>query len=494
MDQCVVIFPHQLHYNVLDVNKIKTVYLVENKLFFTQFNFHKIKLVFHRASMKKFQHQLEIIGFNVKYIEFHQPEASVKELFKEIKKHCQTVTYFNTDDNWLEKQITSSANHHNIILNSLKNPNFLNTKDDFNAYFNVKKRYFQTDFYSYQRKNRNILMEDGKPHGGKLTFDAENRKSYPKNHIPPKPNLKFRDQHVIEAEEYVEKHFPNNIGTLEYLKSSDEFYPTDPLQSMTAWEDFKENRFRLFGDYEDAFTQNPEDIFTYHSILTPQLNIGLLSPETLINEAHYSNVPLNSKEGFIRQIMGWREFMRAVYIREGSKQRNSNFWGFERSIPKSFYDGTTGILPVDNVIKKVLRTGYCHHIERLMVLGNFFLLCEFHPNEVYRWFMELFIDAYDWVMVPNIYGMSQFADGGLITTKPYISGSNYIIKMSDYKKSNSEWEQIWDSLYWRFINTQRDFLQRNPRSGMMVITYDKMKEEKKEHIEKMANFFLNRLS
>ncbi len=494
MSQCAVIFPHQLHYNVLDFNKIKTVYLVENKLFFTQYNFHKIKLVYHRASMKKFQQHLANAGFEVRYIEFHQPEASVKELFKEIKKHFQTLTYINTDDNWLEKQIISSAYQHKLILNCLQNPNFLNTAKDFNAYFNVKKRYFQTDFYSYQRKNRNILMQDGKPVGGKLTFDAENRKSYPKNHIPPKPNLRFRDQHVIEAEEYVEKHFPNNIGTLDFLKSSDEFYPTDPFQSMAAWEDFKENRFKLFGDFEDAFTQNSNDIFTYHSILTPQLNIGLLSPETLINEAHSSDVPLNSKEGFIRQIMGWREFMRAVYIREGSKQRNSNFWGFERPIPKSFYQGTTGIIPVDNVIKKVLKTGYCHHIERLMVLGNFFLLCEFHPDDVYRWFMELFIDAYDWVMVPNIYGMSQFADGGLITTKPYISGSNYIVKMSDYKKSNSEWEQIWDSLYWRFINNHRNFLQRNPRSGMMVITYDKMKEEKKEHIEKMANFFLNRLS
>ena len=129
-----------------------------------------------------------------------------------------------------------------------------------------------------------------------------------------------------------------------------------------------------------------------------------------------------------------------------------------------------------------------------MILGNFFLLCEFHPNEVYRWFMELFIDAYDWVMVPNIYGMSQFADGGLITTKPYISGSNYIIKMSDYKKQNDKWEQIWDALYWRFINLHRDFFQQNPRLGMMVITYDKMKDEKKEQMKKIANSFLQRLS
>jgi len=494
MQECAVIFPHQLHYNILDFNKIKTVYLVENKLYFTQYNFHKVKLVFHRASMQKFKNHLEIKGFEVRYIEFHEKEASVKGLFKEIQNEFQSVQYIKTDDDWLEKQIISSSNEYNLHLHPLKNPNFLNSTDQFNSYFDGRKRYFQTDFYSHQRKQRNILMEDGKPLGGKLTFDSENRKPYPKNHIPPKPNLNFRDNYVVEAENYIEKNFSSNIGSLEYFKFSNEFYPTDPNQSIAAWEDFKLNRFKLFGDFEDAFTQNSDDLFTYHSILTPQLNVGLVSPETLINDAHLSDVPINSKEGFIRQIMGWREFMRAVYIREGGNQRGSNFWGFKRAIPDSFYNGTTGIKPVDLVIKKVLKTGYCHHIERLMILGNFFLLCEFHPNEVYRWFMELFIDAYDWVMVPNIYGMSQFADGGLITTKPYISGSNYIIKMSDYKKQNDEWEQIWDALYWRFINLHRDFFQQNPRLGMMVITYDKMKDEKKEQMKKLANSFLQRLS
>ncbi len=156
-----------------------------------------------------------------------------------------------------------------------------------------------------------------------------------------------------------------------------------------------------------------------------------------------------------------------------------------------FYTGETGIVPVDNVIGKVLKTGYCHHIERLMVLGNFMLLCEFDPDEVYRWFMELFIDAYDWVMCPNVYGMSQFADGGLMATKPYISSSNYLMKMSDYPKG--EWQQVWDGLFWRFMHTKRDFFEKNPRLGMLIKTFDKMPKKKQNQHLKAAEDFLNLL-
>ena len=185
--------------------------------------------------------------------------------------------------------------------------------------------------------------------------------------------------------------------------------------------------------------------------------------------------------------MGWREFIRGMYLCKGSFSRTKNFWGFERKIPKSFYDGTTGIDPVDDTIKKVLATGYCHHIERLMLIGNFMLLCEFHPDEVYRWFMELFIDAYDWVMVPNVYGMSQFADGGTFATKPYIGGSNYIRKMSNYGKG--PWTDIWDGLFWRFISVNQEFFLKNPRMSMMVHSYNRMSDEKRKlHLENAAAF------
>jgi deoxyribodipyrimidine photolyase-related protein len=196
-------------------------------------------------------------------------------------------------------------------------------------------------------------------------------------------------------------------------------------------------------------------------------------------------------EGFIRQIVGWREFIRAVYELKGTEERTKNFWGFTRKIPESFWKGETGILPIDLTIKKVLETGYCHHIERLMVLGNFMLLCEFDPEEVYRWFMELFVDAFDWVMVPNVYGMSQFADGGIMSTKPYISGSNYLMKMSDYPKG--EWQAVWDGLFWHFMDKQRAFFLKNPRLGMLVRTFDKMSEDKKQEHLNNAHIYLNSL-
>jgi deoxyribodipyrimidine photolyase-related protein len=189
--------------------------------------------------------------------------------------------------------------------------------------------------------------------------------------------------------------------------------------------------------------------------------------------------------------MGWREFIRGIYRDKGVAQRTRNYWGFKRKIPAGFYDGSTGILPVDETIKKVLKTGYCHHIERLMILGNFMLLCEFDPDEVYRWFMELFIDAYDWVMVPNIYGMSQFADGGLMATKPYISGSNYLMKMSDYPKG--PWQEVWDALFWRFLDKQRAFFSANPRMGMLLKSYDGWDQEKRNKLQQKATEFLNTL-
>lgn len=163
----------------------------------------------------------------------------------------------------------------------------------------------------------------------------------------------------------------------------------------------------------------------------------------------------------------------------------------QKKIPDDFWKGSTGIDPVDTVIKKVLKTGYCHHIERLMVIGNFLLLCEFNPDEVYRWFMEMFIDAYDWVMVPNVYGMSQFADGGLMSTKPYISGSNYLIKMGNFKKG--DWQIIWDGLFWRFLDKHRDFFLSNPRMKVLIKSFDNMPAEKKNALLKVAEEYLIQL-
>ncbi|HSK12497.1 MAG TPA: cryptochrome/photolyase family protein, partial [Phnomibacter sp.] len=250
-----------------------------------------------------------------------------------------------------------------------------------------------------------------------------------------------------------------------------------------------EERFEKFGAYEDAMVANEH--YLHHSVLTPMLNIGLLNAqevvEAALQKASQKEIPINSLEGFIRQIVGWREFIRGVYVTAGRRQRTTNYWGFTRKIPAQFWMGNTGITPVDIVVKKLLKTAYNHHIERLMVMGNFFLLCEFDPDEVYRWFMEMYIDAYDWVMVPNVYGMTQFADGGLMTTKPYISGSNYLVKMGDWPKG--DWQQVWDGLFWRFMHVHRQFFLQNPRLSMLLKTFDNMSEEKrKAHLERAEEF------
>ena len=207
--------------------------------------------------------------------------------------------------------------------------------------------------------------------------------------------------------------------------------------------------------------------------------------------ARSGETSLNSLEGFIRQVIGWREFVHGIYQHRGTTIRNGNFWQFTRPMPAGFYNATTGIPPVDRVIRQILADGYCHHIERLMVLGNFMLLCRIRPDDVYRWFMELFIDSYDWVMVPNVYGMSQFADGGGFTTKPYISGSNYILKMSS--ESKGPWTKIWDALFWTFIADHLQFFLKNPRLSMMARNWEKQSSSTQAAHRETADAFLANL-
>ena len=240
-----------------------------------------------------------------------------------------------------------------------------------------------------------------------------------------------RDAYDAEAIEYVGKKFPKNPGNLNHL-----YYPSSRKAAEKWLTHFVKERLSAFGDYEDAIVQG--ESWLWHSVLTPMLNIGLLTPDqilkTVLKSAKTQDVPLNSLEGFIRQIIGWREFMRATYRDLGVTMRTTNHWRHHRKMPQCFYNATTGIHPVDDVISRLNDTGYCHHIERLMVLGGFMFLCEIEPDDIYRWFMELFIDSYDWVMVPNVYAMSQNADGGNITTKPYFSGSAYVKKNEPLRK------------------------------------------------------------
>jgi deoxyribodipyrimidine photolyase-related protein len=493
MNSVHLIFPHQLFEASPLFEVVSPIYLVEEFLFFNHYPFHKQKIAFHRATMKAYEVFLKNKKIEVHYIEAKSNDSDIRKLISTLKRQGIThINYIDPVDNWLQKRIENSCVDNNITTTTFDSPLFLNTKEQLAGFFRTdKKKYHQTSFYTEQRKKRNILIEsDGKPTGGKWTFDTENRKKYPAKKTPPPIQLPDIDSFYAEAKTYVEKHFSNHLGSL----SEQLLYPTN-FETTKAWfQQFLDYRFMEFGVYEDAIVA--EHSILNHSVLTPMLNVGLITPKEIVEKslayAEENNIPINSTEGFIRQIIGWREFIRGIYESRGSDQRNYNFWGFTKKIPPSFYDGTTGIYPIDQTIKKLLQTGYCHHIERLMVLGNFMVLCEFDPDEVYRWFMELSIDSYDWVMVPNVYGMSQFADGGLMATKPYISGSNYLMKMSNYKKG--EWQGIWDGLFWRFMDTHRSFFLQNPRLGMLVRMFDKMPQEKKDAHIKNGEHYLNSLT
>ncbi|MDI1235739.1 MAG: cryptochrome/photolyase family protein [bacterium] len=487
MNEAVLIFPHQLFQQHPALQKNRPVFLVEEWLFFRQYHFHTHKLILHRASMKFYEAYLNEQNYTVNYIDSNDEKNDITVLISFLNENKITKIHLaDVVDDWLSQRIHNACLKYGIAISISGSPSFLNTMEANNRYFNNKQTYFQTDFYIYQRKELQLLLEaNGKPVGGKWTFDSENRMKFPKKETAPSVHFPPTNPYLTEAVEYVDQYFPSNYGDAH----APHFFATTFIEAENCLNDFLKNRFEKFGIYEDAIVAN-ENIL-HHSVLSPMLNIGILTPlqilEAVLMHASINKTPLNSLEGFIRQIVGWREFIRIVYEREGKKQRTTNYFKFKRKIPRSFWTGTTGIAPIDITIQKTLKTGYCHHIERLMVLGNFMLLCEFDPDEVHRWFMELFIDAYDWVMVPNVYGMTQFADGGLMTTKPYISGSNYLMKMSNYEKG--EWQPIWDGLFWRFMHEHRSFFLKNPRLGMLVHTFDKMSDEKRNcHLINAENY------
>jgi deoxyribodipyrimidine photolyase-related protein len=468
-----ILFPHQLFERNLLPKEIERIYLIEEALFFTQFRFHKQKLILHRASMQHYAKQMKEDGLIIETVSFN--EAYPK---------CDEVIAFEVHDDFLNRKIKA----HYPSIEWIKNPSFLE-----GATLKKMKHYRMSSFYIEQRKKLEILVEENKkPIGGKWSFDSENRKSLPKDiSLPelPKIHTKEEVESIKQATRYIENHFENNYGT------ADPFWiPISHKSARKCLSHFLKNNLGNFGTYEDAI--HSKETFLFHSLLSPLINIGLLTPQEVIEEAltfaGKHEVPLNSLEGFIRQIIGWREFVNQIYHLEGPRQRTRNFFKHKRSIPESFWKGTTGITPIDDSIQKVLTYGYAHHIERLMVLSNFMNLCEFDPNEIYEWFMSLFVDAYDWVMVPNVYGMSLYADGGLMTTKPYISSSNYILKMSNYKKG--EWCSVWDGLYWRFIEKHQSFFENNPRLSVMTIALKRMKPEKRKAHKAAAENFLEKLS
>lgn len=489
MDRVSVVFPHQLFKENPCLRKGVKVILVEEFLYFRQYRFHLQKLVFHRASMRFYEAFLRRSGYDIMYVDAQNMLSDIRTLIPWLREQGVSEMYYvDLSDNWLEKRLRKAARENQIRLTIYDSPMFVNTLADLVEWFEGREKFLLHDFYVFQRKRFHMLLDaEGQPTGGRWSFDMENRLRYPRDLTPPPVEFPAVNEFVAEARRSIGMHYPDNYGSV----MSGFVYPTTFTEAERWLEQFLEKRFHGFGSYEDAIVSHEHVL--HHSVLSPLLNAGLLTPAEVLTKAlefaRTDRVPLNSLEGFVRQVLGWREFVRGVYVWKGSVQRTLNFWGFERKIPETCWNGTTGILPVDVVIRKVLATGYAHHIERLMVLGNFLLLCRFNPNEVYRWFMEMFIDAYDWVMVPNVYGMSQFADGGLMATKPYISSSNYLMKMGDFE--DGKWKEIWDALFWCFLSDFRNFFNKNPRLMMLVRTFDKMEPARKARLIATAGKFLS---
>jgi deoxyribodipyrimidine photolyase-related protein len=489
-----IIFPHQLFSTSDALKKSRKTFIIRDPLFFIDkkypVRFHKNKILLHLLSTDSYKSELIDRGYDVQLVTEKEliGDNYFDSFFK--KNNINEVHYCDPVDYTITKRLDHSIKSLSIKSYKYDTPAFMLQESDVFDHFTNKKSHFMAAFYKKQRKRYNILLnDDGTPVGGKWSFDHENRKRFPKTMEPPKiSQIIYQNDKLAEAKNLINSSYNDNLGMMDNFN-----YPVTRSQALSSFHSFLEERLINFGAYEDAIVKNESTLF--HSIITPYLNIGLITPNDIIRQVlDFSSdnaIPLNSLEGFIRQIIGWREFMRGIYIADGVKQRNSNFWNYDKSMPKSFYDATTGIEPLDDTIKKCLNSGYAHHIERLMILGNMMLLLGIKPNSIYKWFMEMFIDSYDWVMVPNVYGMSQFSDGGLLATKPYISGSNYILKMSDYKKG--DWCLIWDSLYWSFVNRNRDFFRKNPRMNMMVAMYDKKDIDTKKKLRVAAEDFTKNL-
>lgn len=483
MSEITLILPDQLFHNHPAIEPGRPIYLAEEFLFFKVQPFHKQRLVLLRAAMRRYANTLIKQKHHVVYISSRDLNHRGALFTLLAEKGVKTIHMTDFSDEWLKQDLTEAKRKQSFTLCFYQSPAFLCSHQDIRNYFSGKEHYSMAHFYAYQRKRFNILMDGSKPVGGKFSFDTENRKKIPKGMMIPRGNEPILAKDIAQIIAEIDQEFPDAYGTADPF-----LYPTTHEEAQFALDDFLKHKMTQFGAYQDAIYS--EGSFLFHSVLSPLINTGLLTPAEVIEKtltyAKTHSVPMNSLEGFLRQILGWREFVRAAYTMRGSYQRTQNFFHHREKIPASFWQGNTGIVPIDTIVQRILKTGYGNHIERLMVLGNFLLLTETSPHEVYTWFMANFVDSYDWVMVPNVYGMAQFSDGGMIVTKPYVSGANYILKMSNFPKG--EWCDVWDGLFWRFIHKHQDVFSSNPRTQTMTLLLKKNEATVLPKIQKADNW------
>jgi deoxyribodipyrimidine photolyase-related protein len=464
--------------------------------------FNILKPIYHRATMKAYYDRLRTKRIKCHYIDYDPKKSRnhwIQIVREWIKTHGSNLQFFDPVDRTLEQIIDKNFDQYDII----NTPRFILTDQELEQYNGPLR---QTSFYSWVRLSKNILMKKQKtdkplPEGGKMTYDVENRKSpYPGIEADIQEDPDYRNNpYVIDAMKWIEHHYPiknyriwKNDSQDHIFDSLDIKFPVDIWNARLRLKYFIKNNLDQFGDYQDVLLDLPDKSLLFHSGLSPMLNIGLLTPDEVISAVieYYENKSpkqrkqiLHNVEGFIRQILGWREFCRYIYEYHSdiylSNGMNNNFFNSNQKLGSEWYSGTTDIYPIDQCIEKAFRTGYLHHIERLMVVANFMTISNIEPSGMYKWFMEFSLDSYDWVMEYNVYCMGSYSDGGNVTTKPYISSSQYLLKMSDYKKKDSDseqqinqqinqWISQWDDLFWRFIRKHKNKIKKIGRLSNLI--------------------------
>jgi deoxyribodipyrimidine photolyase-related protein len=468
-------------------------------------NHHIQKVVGFFTAMQEFSKDLKSKNNNVIYIHIND-ENNLQSFDKNLEfliyeQHFTNFDYQLPDEYRVDEVLKNFCKTISISNSVVDSEHFYTTRNELGTFFEGKKTFMLEFFYRALRKKHNVLMEGDKPVTGQWNYDGENRKKLPKNHKPTSPLVFNNDVSKIYLE--IQK---TNIKTIGNIDAKNFVWPINRKQSLELLDFFVAECLPLFGSYQDAMTPNEWSL--YHSRVSFSMNIKMISPQEVINKCieEWQNRPAeieyNQLEGFVRQIIGWREYMRGIYWLKMPEYATMNFFNNQEKLPDWFWTGNTKMNCLKDAITQSLDYAYAHHIQRLMITGNFGLLAGIHPDEMDAWYLGIYIDAIEWVEITNTRGMSQFADGGIVGTKPYVSSASYIDKMSNYcgscyyKKTIKTGDKAcpFNSLYWNFYDKNEDKLGKNPRIGMMYNVWRKMQPEAKTALLEQADYYLKNIN
>ena len=459
---------------------------------------HKKKIAFLFSAMRHFAAELREAGWVVDYVRLDDADNSgslVGEVLRAAERHGATQVRVTEPGEWRVLQDLQALDQA-LDLEILPDDRFIASHAEFENWAEGRKALRMEYFYREMRRKTGLLMDGSEPAGGQWNFDHDNRKAAVRDLLMPEPLRVAPDAITREVLDLVEARFADHFGTLEPF-----WFATTRINAEAAFAHFLQTALPRFGDYQDAMLAGEK--FLYHAVVSLYLNCGLLDPLEMCRavEAEYraGRAPLNAAEGFIRQIIGWREYVRGIYWREGPDYVQRNALQATRPLPAFYWTADTKLACVRACVEQTRDEAYAHHIQRLMVTGNFALLAGVDPHELHEWYLAVYADAYEWVEAPNTVGMSQFADGGLLASKPYVASGAYIDRMSDYcrgcaydvKAKAGPKACPFNYLYWDFIARHHDRLKGNPRMGQMVRSYDRFSEERKGEIAADAACFLS---